>query len=257
VNNGATTHHPNGTKPKQTTVLVKAASVTKQSSEVEIENIEVQTIPLTIVGKSQLIVNNFGTKGLQQMEDERALSREDKVSLKKQGKPPITSEEIERRFQNARVLDSKGRDCIRAEWMKGALLTACKYKEVGIPSTQLRGAVYVEGDLLPIKFTPKSPKDSDETVTYYGKGPGQRRDIVRVGKFGAKQPDIRYRPCYDDWSVDFQLTFEPKLISLAALCHLVRRAGMSVGLCEWRPEGPGGGKGGQFGRFDISLAGVD
>ena len=251
-----TTQHNGHAKAKSTTLVVKAATKTEISETISIEQIEVRTILMIIVGKSQLIVNNFGTKGLQQMENDRALTKEERVSLKKQGKPPITPEEIERRFQAARVLDAKGRDCIRAEWIKGALLTACKYKEVGIPQTQLRGAVYVEGDLLPIKFVPKSAKESNETITYYGKGPGQRRDIVRVGKFGAKQPDIRYRPAYDDWSISFMLTFEPKLISLAALCHLVRRAGMSVGLCEWRPEGPGGGKGGQFGRFDLALEGV-
>lgn len=244
-----TNGHTNGT----TELKVKPAKRTPHPDLVEIEQIEIQTMPVTIVGlpDCQLIVNNFGSKGLQQMEDERSRTAEEKLALKKGGKKAITVEEIDRRFQNARVLDSKGRDCIRAAWIKGALLTAGKYPELGIPSTRLKGAVFVEGDLLPIKFTVKPKSESDETITYFGKGPGMRRDIVRVGKFGAKQPDIRYRPCYDDWSVDFKITYEPKLISLSGLWHLIRRAGMSVGLCEWRPEGPGGGKGGQFGRFDI------
>lgn len=244
------------TKSNGTTVRVKKASHTEQPEEVEILDIEVLTIALTIVGKSQLIVNNFGTKGLQQMEDMRSRTQEQKLAEKKGGKKPVTADEIELRFQNARVLDSKGRDCIRAAWIKGALLTASKYKEIGVPSTVMKGAVFVEGDLLPIEFTPRSPKDSDETITYYGKGPGQRRDIVRVGTFGSRQPDIRYRPAYDDWRVSFKLTFEPKLLSLASLYHLVRRAGNSVGLCEWRPEGPGGGKGGQFGRFDLEMSDI-
>lgn len=243
-------------KSGKTTLKVKAASHTEQPEEAFIEQIEIQTIPLRIVGMSQLIVNNFGSKGAEQMESDRARTAEEKHAAKKGGKPPITTAEIERRFQAARVLDSKGRDCVRAAWIKGALLSAGKYKEVGIPGTWLKGALFVEGDLLPITFTPRSAKDSDETITYFGKGPGQRRDVVRVGPFGRKQPDIRYRPCYDDWSIDFKITFEPKLISLAALGHLVRRAGMSVGLCEWRPEGPGGGKGGQFGRFDLDLKAV-
>ena len=153
------------------------------------------------------------------------------------------------------MLDSKGRDCIRSQWIKGALICAARSygEDIGMKSTQIAGAVFVEGDLLPIKFTPRPASESDETITYYGKGPGQRRDVVRVGKFGAKQPDIRYRPAYDDWSVDFKLTFEPKLISLPSVYHLIRRAGTSIGLCEWRPEGPGGGKGGQFGRFDVVI----
>lgn len=247
------------TKGRHEGVLqIKAATRTPQPKEMEIDDIEVVTMHVMIVGTSQLIVNNFGWKGAQQMEDTRALTAEEKRALKKGGKPAITPDEIERRFQNARLLDSKGRDCVRADWIKGALVTAVKYKEIGIPSTTLRGVVYVNGDLLPIEFKPRPAKDSDETITYYGKGPGMRRDTVRVkNSFGAKQPDIRYRPCYDDWSVKFALSFEPKLIPQTSLYHLIRRAGMSVGLCEWRPEGPGGGKGGQFGRFDIAVKGLD
>lgn len=243
-------------KQNGTTLKIAKAKKTAQPEEVIISAIETQTIELTLIGKSQLIVNNFGTKGLQQMEDLRSRTEEERRAAKKGGKPAIDAAEIERRFQAARVLDSKGRDCIRAAWVKGALLTASKYKEIGVPTTVMKGAVFVEGDLLPIKFTARGKGDSDETVTYYGKGPGMRRDIVRVGAFGSKQPDIRYRPCYDDWSVDIQLTFEPALVSLAGLFHIVSRAGNSVGLCEWRPEGPGGGKGGQYGRFGLDMTTV-
>ncbi len=254
-----------GARAKETTVKVTPPTTTQQPDEVEIHHIEVQTIQIEIRGKSQLICNNFGPKGAQQMEDERARTKEEKLEAKKGGKAPISPEVIEQRFQNARLRDSKGRDCVKAEWIKGALITAAKYPDVGIASTKLKGAVYVEGDLIPIVYTPRPASASNEVITYYGiddkpgvregdklPTPGQRRDVVRVGKFGAKQPDIRYRPAYDDWSLTFELTFEPKLISLPSVYHLIRRAGMSVGLCEWRPEGPGGGKGGQYGRFDLA-----
>ena len=238
----------------KTMIHVKAATKTAQPDDIFLHEIEERTVAVTIEGKSQLICNAFGPKSRQQMEDDRAMTKEEKVAARKTGRKPVTAEEIRTRFQNARLLDSKGRDCIRADWVKGALLTAAKADEIGIASTKLRGMIYVEGDLLPIRFTPRPQSESTEAIQYFGKGPGMRTDIVRVGKFGSKQPDIRYRPCYDDWSVDFKITFEPKRISLALLYHLVRRAGRSVGLCEWRPEGPGGGKGGQFGRFDISQA---
>src|SRR5580692_11008943 len=251
-----TTTHSNGKAAKARSIIVTPATVTEQPDVMSIIDIETLTVPVTIIGKSQLIVNNFGPKGAQQMEDERALSKEEKLERKKGGKPAITPDEIERRFQNARLLDSEGRDCVRSQWIKGALISASKYPDVGIASTKLRGAIYVDGDLLPIIYKIRGPRQSDETVTYDGRGPGQRRDVVRVGKFGAKQPDIRYRPCFDDWSVEFTVTFEPKLISIPSVYHLIRRAGMSVGLCEWRPEGPGGGKGGQFGLFDLDLKAI-
>jgi hypothetical protein len=253
--NTTTQENGHARKAKGKSLLVKPAKLTEQPNEVEIHEIEFLTVDITIVGKSQLMVNNFGPKSAQQMEDERALTKEERLEIKKHGKPPITPAEIERRWQAARCLDSKKRDCVRAMWIKGALVTATKYPDVGIQSSKLRGAIYIEGDLLPIQFVPKPASESDERVTYFGKGPGQARDVVRVGKWGSKQPDMRYRPVYDDWSVSFRLTFEPKLISMSAVYHLIRRAGTSVGLCEWRPEGKGGGAGGQFGRFDLKAAG--
>jgi len=58
-----------------------------------------------------------------------------------------------------------------------------------------------------------------------------------------------YRAEFVDWSIKIQIEFEPKLISHAWLVFLVRRAGLSVGLCEWRPE-----KKGEMGRFDIVMS---
>ncbi len=58
------------------------------------------------------------------------------------------------------------------------------------------------------------------------------------------------RPCFDDWSITFRLTYNPSLISRAEIVRLIERAGKSVGLGEWRP-----GKdvrAGQFGRFTVS-----
>ncbi len=261
-----TTNGTSKTKNRETTVHIEPATTTPQPDQIGIHDVETLTLEVTIQNRSQLICNNFGPKGAQQMEDERARTKEEKLAIKKGGKPAITPEEIERRFQNARLLNSKGVDCVRADWLKGAFVTAAKYPDVEIASTQLKGALFVEGDLLPIVYVPRPASESDEFITYYGTDenpgvrdgdklptPGMRRDVVRVGKFGAKQPDIRYRPCYDDWTITFRLTFEPKLISPKAVYHLVRRAGMSVGLCEWRPEGPGGGKGGQYGRFDLKM----
>src|ERR1022692_3423951 len=95
------------------TLIVRAAKKTIQPDNVEIDAIEFQRYAITIVSlqECQLIVNNFGPKGAQQMEDERSLTTEERLAKKKGGKPAITPAEIERRFQNARVLDSKGRDC--------------------------------------------------------------------------------------------------------------------------------------------------
>jgi hypothetical protein len=203
----------------------------------EIEEIERSTVAITLVGLSSLIVNNFSEKAREEMEYLRSLDKEQKLNKRKEGRPPVVPEE---RFQAARILDQKGRDCVQAYWIKAALESACSYPDVAVKSKVLHGSVFVDGQeqggLVPIKFD--------------GKVPIMRTDVVRVGKYNDRQPDIRYRPEYRNWSLDVLVTFEPKLVSLGALYHLIRRAGTSVGLCEWRPQKSPAGT---FGRFDIAV----
>jgi len=247
--NGITTGEVRPAKPPLTgkKVKIKPAKETPRTGEVEIFDIEKQVIAVTIEGSSPLIVNNFGTKEVQHMEDQRRLTAEDKLKAKKAPRPPVDPKE---KFESARILDEHGRDCVEARWLKAALVTASKYPDVGIASTQLRGAVFVLGDLLPIKFDNGKKFDPTDRypLGYSGKGPLLRRDVVRVGKFPNKQPDLRYRPEYRNWTLAIEIEFEPRLISEAALFHLIRRAGTSVGFCEWRPEKSPAGI---YGRFDF------
>lgn len=95
--------------------------------------------------------------------------------------------------------------------------------------TVIRGALFVEGDLLPLKF----------------KSCNMREDMVRVGMGTA---DLRYRPEYTDWSVDLTIEYNSNVLQAEQVLNLIRLAGFSVGICEWRPE-----KNGDFGRFDIDM----
>jgi hypothetical protein len=217
----------NEVRKKTTTVNVKAANKTEQPETIDLTAMEKQIIKVELIGSSPLIVNNFNQKSIDEMEYQRSGAVDAKE--RKKIKPAVNPDE---KFQAARILNDEGKDCIFARWIKAALVTAAKYPDVDIPSTQLRGAVFVLGDLIPIISEP----------------PTMRRDVVRVGKFPNKVPDLRYRPSYDPWSLMIDIEFEPKLISPAKLLHLVRRAGSSVGLCEWRPEKSPAGI---YGRFDI------
>ena len=229
-----------------TKVEIKAPKKTEHPEKIEVLTIEKQIVNVRLVGTSDLIVNNFNDKGQQEMEDLRRMSGEEKRSLKKGDRPPVIPEE---RYMRARILNDEGVDCVPAVYVKAALVTASKYKEIGVPGTVVRGALFVIGDLLPIKFEGVKPWPALKPYLD-GKAdrvPVMRRDMVRVGSFNSKQPDLRYRPSYQNWSLSIQIEFEPALISLSGLYHLIRRAGSSVGLCEWRPEKSPGGI---FGRFD-------
>jgi hypothetical protein len=215
-----------------TKVTIARPEPTHTPETIEVQDIETHTAPFVVRGLSPMLVNNFSEKSRQQLEDE-ATGMKIKTKRGSAGKAVrIPQEEYER----ARILDSKGRDCVPARWIKAALVTAAGMPDVDMPKNLVRQSVFVLGDLIPIE-------SSD--------GPRMRGDMVRRGRFGAKVPMMAYRAEYPNWSIKFEVQFEPKLISHAKLIHLVRRAGLSIGLCEWRPE-----KNGEMGRFDVQMSHV-
>ena len=142
----------------------------------------------------------------------------------KSKKPPKNPE---KEFQNAKYLDSKGRDCLRGCAIKKALVRAAKNLD-GLEMTQVRGWVFVCGDLLPIKY--------EKCV--------MREDMVRI----KGTNDLRWRPEYLNWSVDVKIEYLANVITASQLIHLLQHAGFSVGLHEWRPE-----RDGDHGRFEIDI----
>jgi hypothetical protein len=58
--------------------------------------------------------------------------------------------------------------------------------------------------------------------------------------------DLRYRPQFDQWSVDINIEYDADLLQQGDIVNLIDRAGFGVGVGEWRPE-----KGGEFGRFAV------
>jgi hypothetical protein len=257
----------NGMTTREARVDIKKAKRTPDRASEEIFDIEVKRIVVSVTGESELLQNRF--HGATGMEEERALTAEEKKGLKNTPKAPVIPAE---RYALARITNAAGEDCIEGAKFKAALVTAAsRFKEIGVASTVVRGAVFVVGDLIPIVHSGIKPKGGmlvdflsgpnhagdmkASAVTLYTGSvptcglPRMRRDITRVGKFGSKQPDLRYRPEFRNWSVDLVIEYEPSLITMAGLHQLIRRAGRSIGLYEWRPEKSYGGI---FGRFDFT-----
>jgi hypothetical protein len=97
----------------------------------------------------------------------------------------------------------------------------------GLKMTELRGAFFIEGELVEIT----------------GK-PTMREDMVRVGMGTA---DIRYRPEFKAWRVSLPIRYNADAISLEQIVNLFNQAGFGVGVGEWRPE-----KDGSNGMFHVA-----
>lgn len=190
---------------------------------VEIQPLAYRGLSFRIVGVSPLVQHQWAEKALRQMREKHA------------GKKTKTRDvrDPQEEADAATYKDAKGRPGIPAIAFKSSLITAA-HKDLGIEKTLVRKAIFTgcadPQEVLPIEF---------ERVE-------AREDLVRVG---AGSADLRYRPYFFGWTCTMSLQFEPTLIQVNDLLTLIDRAGLTVGIGEWRPE-----KGGEYGRFKVDEA---
>jgi hypothetical protein len=194
--------------------------------EIELSQSPEYLLTGTIRG-DQLITHAWSEKAKARIREDQA---DPEGKKRRKRNPPPRDPEAE--FQAARyVVD--GKDCIPSVALKNAMVRAGM--RMGKARADLQEAIYVIGEYLPIAH--------EDMIA--------REDYVRIGSWKNRVADLRYRPGYINWSVEFKIQFAADRISPTAVVELLRRAG-GIGLCEWRPE-----KGGQFGAFKIDMESLD
>lgn len=220
----------------------KATTVTEQK-KLFVPELTLSHIIIPIVGKTQLIVNNFSAKSRKQMLDKQMgiaqNKREKKVptddflgSLYVIGdKKPKLVEKGDRVYAEGFTAG------FPANALKNVAVAACAAIQ-GVFKTEARMAFFVEGYTLPV-LDPKTGKPAI---------PFMREDIVRLA---GPRPvaDIRFRACFDEWMILIPIEFNTRMIDEARLVHLYNNAGFGVGIGEWRPECDG-----PHGRFEVDLS---
>lgn len=189
--------------------------------EIKLHKPNTQKFKVTI-GGNMLLMNRFSEE---QADDMESKQRGEPGAKAKQKSPRDPLKE----FHRGRHLDAKGRDCFPAIAIKKAMLSVAP--TLNIPKTRIRQTIFIEADLIPIK--------------YEGKGPMMRRD--RVVLAGIRRPtSLAYRPQYNDWQAEFVISFNADVWTMDEVVHLLAHAGFSNGIGSWRPE-----KDGQHGRFVV------
>lgn len=193
----------------------------KAESVITLQPIQRQTMQVRIVGDSPLICHRFDEKARKIMLDKQ----QKKAAQAKAAKDP------EADFNAARYVMEDGRDGFPAAGVKKAIANAFRFSD-GIKRVEINGALHVEpgAELIPI--------DCREMV--------MREDTVRI----SMSTDIRFRPEYRDWSMEFCVVFNSRAISPEQIVNLVNIAGFGIGIGEWRPE-----RSGQFGMFHVAADG--
>lgn len=215
----------------------------KEVEGIEIRPLAIEKCKIRIVGDTPLIVHAWSHKAKQMMLD--AQMKKTKTSAKEAKRPfydfvnslywltempdAPTDEELEEKFDKAikdgakfgfqvgGVKQSANSAAYRLGWVKNQMV--------------LRGSYFLEsefGDMVEIK----------------GDTPKMREDMVRIGMGTA---DIRYRGQFDNWYMDFTLTFNASgTMTKEQILNCINAGGYCVGIGEWRPE-----KDGDFGKFHV------
>jgi len=182
----------------------------------------IETLVLKIRGTSPLIVHRFSAVTKSGIAEKQAGK---KTGPKKQRDPKAE-------FKGAlyELPGKRDRYGFPASGVKKAMVSACSFVD-GATKKFIRGALFVVGDLIEIE----------------GSKPVMRTDVVRIGPY--KVADLRYRPQFTDWAMKLPIRYDADLVTREQLVALLARAGLHVGLGEWRPE-----KDGSFGMFEVESA---
>lgn len=191
-----------------------------KSEQLSLKPISKVFMRFTIKGTSPLITHKWSEKAKTQMRDKHAGKKTKNRDVR------VPEEE----FKAAIYRTKDGQQGIPGMALKTAIITAA-HRDLGIERTLVRKALFLVTN------------DPEKVLPLIGPEPVQREDAVGVGMNGT---DLRYRPMWEDWSVEVTFEIDSELLTTEDVVTLVNRAGFGVGICEWRPE-----KNGEFGRFEI------
>ncbi len=218
---------------------------------IEIKPISIETVDITIVGTTPLIVHAWSEKAKRQMLEKQQLK---KKGAKHDVKVPVNDfmdslywltdqpehgandEEATSNWLEVADTAKFGFPC---NGIKAAIISGAYRGGLDVKMTELRGTMFLEGR------TDASTIDLAEIV---GEAPEMREDMVRVGGM-SKSADIRYRAEFKQWEIPLRLKYMVDgKYSLDQLLNMVNYGGFVCGIGEWRPE-----KDGQFGMFALKV----
>lgn len=195
---------------------------------VEIPEINLRTMKLTIVGDSSLIVHAWSEKAKKMILDKQMK----KATTAKEAKDPWIDFCESLYWLDGMPDKPTEEDIATARFgfpacgFKAAAVDAGYQQGILAKKTTARGAFHIVGDMVEIKGTPT-----------------MREDMVRIGMGTA---DIRYRGEFKEWSAELTIRYNPNVMSAEQIVNLINMGGFANGIGEWRPS-----KDGSFGTFHV------
>lgn len=205
-------------------------TATTPAPAITLDRIDAQTMRVPIVGTAPLIVHNFSTKSKQQMLE----AQQGKKKVKQIRDPEAEYQAAFYLIDDQMTGERKYGFPVTA--FKAATIGAARYYGKDVSMVQLRQTLFMHGRL--------TPADPQQLVEIVGE-PTMREDVVRLGG-PSRSADLRYRPEFNPWSAELEVTFVASSISQSSVLSLIDAGGLGIGVGEWRPE-----RRGEFGTYQI------
>ena len=184
---------------------------------IEIPQLDIQTIKLTLIGDSELIMHRWSDKAKKMMLDKQM----------KKAQPKKTAKDPEFDFHESYYKHPDGGYGFPAVAFKTAAVDACSQVD-GVTKVNARATFHINGEFIKIE----------------GDEPYMREDMVRIGMGTA---DLRYRAGFKRWWCTLDISFNANVLSPEQIVNLFNTAGFGIGVGEWRPQ-----RDGEFGRFHVA-----
>ena len=226
----------------------------EEAKVLEVMNIELVEVPLTIIGTTPLIVHARSEKAKREMlEKQMGVAKARKHAIKVPNNDFINSlnwltEKPEDGADNEEAINNFNEAVKKgAAWgfhiggIKQSFITGAARSGMDVKMTELRGAFFLRG------AGEHSNTDYAEIITPVP--PHIREDMVVVGGM-SKAADLRYRGQFDTWEIPLIMQYNKNgKYSLEQLLNLVNAGGFATGIGEWRPE-----KDGQYGMYQLKAS---
>lgn len=231
------------------------------SQRVEIKKVPVEKARIKIVGDTPLLVHAWSEKVKKQLLTDMQMSKKEKKEKEHEKKDPFADfveaaywitpmpevrglppEEQERLFDEA--IENGAQFGFPTIAFKKAAIMAC-YSSGLIKSVNLMRRLFHVNAVNSAHV-----KSSQElAILNIEEKPEMSEDVVKVGPFNNRVPDLRYRPSFRKWSVELEISLiKTGMFTMEDVVNAIDMGGFMNGVGEWRTE-----KDGEFGNYHVDL----
>lgn len=210
-------------------------STIKKEEKIELKNVVVKSMQITIIGDSPLLMRRFSEKAKQQLLD---IQTKKAKTIKEIRDPwadmidglnwltPMPENKTEEGFNEA--IANGAKFGFPAVGLKQSAISAAYRAGLSKNKVELQGLFHIPEEFIVIEGIPE-----------------MREDYVKIPKTGAA--DLAFRGEFKQWKSTFTINYIDGIYSIEQIINFINLGGFTVGIGEWRPE-----KGGSFGRFHVA-----